>query len=64
MDIFTVFRIAIIGIIVIIMNSVMKGAGKDEYTILVTLAGLVVILMMILPSVMNLFNYIVTMFDL
>ena len=47
MDIDLIFKIAAIGIIVSILNQVLARSGRDEQATMTTLAGLVVVLMMI-----------------
>ena len=47
MEIDLIFRIAGIGIIVSVLNLVLKRAERDEQAMLTTLAGLIVVLMMI-----------------
>jgi stage III sporulation protein AC len=59
-----IFKIAGIGIIVSVLHSVLKQAGKEDYGYLVTLVGVVVVLAMVLQVVNELFSSIRTMFDL
>ena len=47
MDIDLIFKIAAIGIIVSILNQVLSRSGRDEQATMTTLAGLVVVLMML-----------------
>ena len=49
MDLTIIFKIVAVGIIVAIMNQLLQKAGKDEYTLLTTIAGLIIVLMMFLP---------------
>ena len=55
-----VIKIAIIGLLVAVINQVLSKCGRDEYAMIVTLAGLVVIVMMILPYFTDLINSIST----
>ena len=64
MEVATLFKIAAIGIIVAILNQVLVRSGRDEYTMITTLAGLIIVLMILIPSVKELFDYIETVFDL
>ncbi len=59
-----VIKIAIIGLLVAVINQVLSKCGRDEYAMIVTLAGLVVIVMMILPYFTDLINSISTILDL
>ncbi|MCI5537344.1 MAG: stage III sporulation protein AC [Oscillospiraceae bacterium] len=64
MDVDIIFRIAAIGIIVAVVNQILSKSGREEYTMLVTLAGLVIVLMMIIPDINELFRYIKSVFGL
>ena len=56
MGIDIVIKIAVIGLLVAVINQILSKCGRDEYAMLVTLAGLVVILMMIVPHISELFS--------
>jgi stage III sporulation protein AC len=62
MDIDLVFKIAAIGIIVSILNQVLARSGRDEQATMTTLAGLVVVLMMIAEKISELFDLVKTLF--
>ncbi len=64
MDVDIIFRIAAIGIIVAVVNQILSKSGREEYTMLVTLAGIVIVLMMIIPDINELFRYIKSVFGL
>ena len=63
MDIDLIFRIAAIGIIVSILNQVLSRSGRDEQATMTTLAGLVVVLMMLAQKIAELFNLVKTLFQ-
>lgn len=63
MDIDLVFKIAAIGIIVSILNQVLSRSGRDEQATMTTLAGLVVVLMMIAQKISELFDLVKTLFQ-
>ena len=63
MDIDLVFKIAAIGIIVSILNQVLSRSGREEQATMTTLAGLVVVLMMIAQKVAELFDMVKTLFE-
>ena len=64
MDIEVIFRIAAVGLIVAVINQVLSRSGKEEYTMVTTLAGLIAVLMMVIPYISNLFSYIRSVFGL
>lgn len=64
MEVDILFRIAAVGIIVSVLNQVLTRSGRDEYTMITTLAGLIIVLMMLIPNLTDLFVYIKTVFDL
>jgi len=59
-----IFRIAAIGIIVAILNQLLTRAGREEQAMLTTLAGLVVVLMMVLTQISTLFSTVKELFGL
>lgn len=63
MDIDLVFKIAAVGIIVSILNQVLARSGREEQATMTTLAGLVVVLMMIAQKVAELFDLVKTLFQ-
>ncbi|MGB9680390.1 MAG: stage III sporulation protein AC [Thermoanaerobacteraceae bacterium] len=64
MNIDIIFKIAAIGIIVTVLNQVLIRSGREEQAMMVTLAGIVVVLMMVINMISNLFNAIKTIFQL
>ena len=64
MDIDLIFRIAAIGILVSVLNQVLSRSGREEQATMTTLAGLVVVLMMVVQEISDLFQLIKTLFDL
>lgn len=63
MEIDLIFKIAAIGIIVSILNQVLSRSGREEQATMTTLAGLVVVLMMIATKIADLFELVKTLFD-
>ena len=63
MEIDLVFKIAAVGIIVSILNQVLSRSGREEQATMTTLAGLVVVLMMIAQKISDLFELVKTLFD-
>lgn len=64
LDISLIFKIAGVGIVLFIIDKVLKVNGKEEFSSLANLVGIVVILSMVLSLVSNLFNTVKTMFML
>lgn len=62
MEIDLIFKIAAIGIIVSILNQVLSRSGREEQATMTTLAGLVVVLMMITQRIADLFDLVKTLF--
>ena len=56
MEVDLIFKIAAIGILVAVLNQVLSRAGRDEQAMMTTLAGLVVVLMMVVQEIANLFD--------
>ena len=63
MDIDLIFKIAAIGMIVSILNQVLSRSGRDEQATMTTLAGLVVVLMMLSREIAALFDLVKELFD-
>ena len=64
MDIDLIFKIAAIGIIVAVLNLLLKRAERDEQAMMTNLAGLIVVLLMIVRQIGNLFETIKEVFGL
>lgn len=64
MEVDILFKIAAVGIIVAILNQVLVRSGRDEYTMVTTLAGLIIVLMLLIPYLKDLFDYVKAVFDL
>lgn len=59
-----IFKIAAIGLLTAIVNQLLKKADKDEIATLVTLAGLVIVLLMIVDMIGQLFDALKALFAL
>ena len=62
MEIDLIFKIAAIGIIVSILNQVLSRSGREEQATMTTLAGLVVVLMMLARKIADLFDLVKVLF--
>lgn len=64
MSINILFQIAAIGILTVVISQILNHSGKSEIATLATLAGVLLVLVMILDMVAELFSNIKTMFGL
>ncbi len=64
MDVNFIFKIAAIGIIVTVLNLVLIRSGREEQAMLTTLAGLVVVLLMVVNAIADLFTTVKELFGL
>ncbi len=64
MNIDLVFKIAAVGIIVAILNSLLSKSGRDEQALMVTIAGLVVVLLVIAQEIFALFETLKNLFNI
>jgi stage III sporulation protein AC len=59
-----IFQIAAIGIIVAVLNQLLVRSGREEQAMMTTLAGLIVVLMMIIREIDALFQAVKSIFSL
>ncbi|MDE6434906.1 MAG: stage III sporulation protein AC [Lachnospiraceae bacterium] len=59
-----IIKIAALGIVVALLNQILKHAGRDDQAFFVTMAGIVVVLTWILPYIVDVFNSMQDMFGL
>ena len=64
MEINLIFKIAAIGILVTILNQVLKHSGREDHAFLISLAGLILVLTWIIPYIYDLFVMMQTLFEL
>lgn len=62
MEVDMIFKIAAIGIIVSVLNQLLVRSGREEQAMMTTLAGLVVVMMMLVREISDLFELIKTLF--
>lgn len=62
MQVDLIFKIAAIGILVAVLNQLLIRSGREEQALMTTLAGLVVVLMMLLEQISTLFSTVKTLF--
>ncbi len=58
-----IFKIAAIGILVAVLNQVLIRSGREEQAMMTTLAGIIVVLMMVSKEIAGLFDAVKTMFQ-
>lgn len=63
MGIDVIFKIAGIGIVVAIINQLLSRADKGEYTMLVTLSGVIIIILLLVPEINELLDTLKDMVD-
>lgn len=64
MNVDFIFKIAAIGIIVTVLNQLLVRSGREEQAMLTTLAGLVVVLLMVVTAISDLFSTVKSLFGL
>ena len=64
MEVDLIFQIAAIGIIVAVLNQLLVRSGREEQAMMTTLAGLIVVLMMMIEQISLLFDTVKTVFGL
>lgn len=64
MNINLIFKIAAVGILVSVLSQVLKHSGREEQAFLTSLAGLILVLLWIIPYISELFITIKTLFAL
>lgn len=62
MDVDLVFKIAAVGILVAVLNLLLGRAGRDEQALMTTIAGLIVVLMILVKEIAQLFDLIKSLF--
>lgn len=64
MTVNVIFKIAAVGILISVLNQVLKHSGRDDQAFLTSLAGLILVLMWIIPYIYELFQTIQQLFAL
>lgn len=59
-----IFKVAAIGILVAVLNMLLCRAGREDQAMMTTIAGLIVVLLMVIEEISNLFMTIKNIFDL
>ena len=64
MTVNVIFKIAAVGILISVLNQILKHSGRDDQAFLTSLAGLMLVLMWIIPYIYELFQTIQQLFAL
>lgn len=64
MEVELIFKIAAVGILVAVLNILLSRSGRDEQALMVTLAGLVCVLVLVVQEISSLFALIKDLFSL
>ena len=64
MDVDLIFKIAAVGILVAVLNLLLVRSGREEQAMMTTLAGLVVVMMMLVRQISDLFQLVKSLFGL
>ncbi|MBR6312383.1 MAG: stage III sporulation protein AC [Oscillospiraceae bacterium] len=62
MDVDLIFKIAAIGMVVAVLNILLARSGRDEQALMITLAGLVAVLVVVVREISDLFSLIRSLF--
>ena len=62
MDVDLIFKIAAVGILVAVLNILLQRSGREEQATMTTLAGLVVVLMIVAQKIAQLFDLVQSLF--
>ena len=64
MSVTIIFKIAAVGIVVTVLSQVLKHSGREEQAFLLSLAGLIIVLFLIVPSISEMFQKMETLFSM
>lgn len=64
LDISILFKIGAMGVLIIVIDKVLKASGKDDIAVITNVAGIVIILITVIGLISDLFNTVKTMFML
>ena len=62
-DVSLLFKIGAMGILLMVIEKILKGNGKEEIAVLANLAGIIIILITVIGMISNLFDTVRTMFS-
>jgi hypothetical protein len=59
-----IFKIAAVGVIVSILNQILKHSGRDDQAFLTSLAGILIVLYWVIPYIVEMFSSMQKLFDI
>lgn len=62
LDVSIIFKIGSMGVLLIVIDKILKASGKDDIAVITNIAGIVIILITVIGLITDLFNTIKTMF--
>lgn len=63
LDVSLLFKIAAVGILLMVIDKILKSSGKEDIAMITNMAGIIIILLMVLNLINTLFNTVKTMFQ-
>lgn len=64
MDVSIILKIAGVGLLVSVANNILSKSGRDEYSTYCTIAGIIIVLLMLIKEISNLFLIVMSAFGL
>ena len=64
MTIALLLKIAAVGLVISVVNQILKHAGRDDQATIVTLAGMILVILWIIPYILELFETLQSLFSL
>lgn len=64
MEVEIIFKIALVGVLVTLLNQILRQSGRDEQAFFVNIAGLILVLFWIIPYISELFDEIRNLFEM
>lgn len=62
LDVSIIFKLGAMGVLLVVIDKVLKASGKDEVAVITNIAGIVIILISVIGLISELFNTVKTMF--
>lgn len=59
-----ILKIAAVGILITLLNQILKHSGREDQAFLLSLAGIVMVLIWIIPYIVEMFSLVQQLFDL
>ncbi len=63
MDVSLILKIAGVGVLVSAASAILNKSGRDEQAMMVTLAGIIVVMLMLVGELGTLFDTVMSVFD-